>query len=98
MIGKRTPPPFICQENRACSQTCATLTSQGATPKTREERKNKAQQSLKRGGVAGGGGMERGLEEASVRGKNDCQEKLVDTEMGFRSHFGSGQDFYKNFK
>lgn len=56
MIGKRTPPPFICQENRACSQTCATLTSQGATPKTREERKNKAQQSLKRGGVAGGGG------------------------------------------
>ena len=42
--------------------------------------------------------MERGLEEASVRGKNDCQEKLVDTEMGFRSHFGSGQDFYKNLK
>ena len=89
MIGKRTPPPFICQENRACSQTCATLTSQGATPKTREERKKKEQKGRKGGGGGGGGGwMERGLEEASVRGKNDCQEKLVDTEMGFRSHFG----------
>lgn len=27
-----------------------------SNPKTREERENKAQQSLKRGGVAGGGG------------------------------------------
>lgn len=99
MIGKRTPPPFICQENRACSQTCATLTSQGATPKTREERKNKAQQSLKRGGVAGGGGGWReGWKRRASEEKNDCQEKLVDTEMGFRSHFGSGQDFYKHLK
>lgn len=37
--------------------------------------------------------MERGLEEASVRGKNECQVKLVDTEKGLGSHFRSGLDF-----
>lgn len=30
--------------------------------------------------------METGLEEASVRGKNGCQVKLVDTEKRFESH------------
>lgn len=38
--------------------------------------------------------MERGLEEASVTGKNKCQVKLVDTEKGFGSHFKSGLDFF----
>lgn len=33
--------------------------------------------------------MERGLEEASVRGKNERQVKLVDTEKGFGSRFRS---------
>lgn len=37
--------------------------------------------------------MERGLEEANVRGKTECQVKLVDTEKGFGSHFRSGLDF-----
>lgn len=53
------------------------------------EKKNKAQQSLKRGGVVGKKRgrerMERGLEEASVRGKNKRQVKLVDTEKRFGS-------------
>lgn len=38
--------------------------------------------------------MERWLEEASVRGKNECQVKLVDTEKGFGSHFRSGLHFF----
>lgn len=37
---------------------------------------------------------ERGLEEASVRGKNECQVKLVDTEKGLESHFRSGLHFF----
>lgn len=45
--------------------------------------------------------MERGLEEASVRGKNGCQVKLVDTEkggLGVISEQGCVRVFYSKLK
>lgn len=57
MIGNCTPPPFICQETEHANRHAPPEHHREQPPKTREEREIKAQQSLKRGGVAVGGAV-----------------------------------------